>query len=151
MKRVAALTHEFVDFIPDKLEDGMIYVSMGFATAVHRCCCGCGKEVVTPLSPTDWKLIFDGKSVSLDPSIGNWSFDCKSHYWIKNNRVKWAARWSEEQIAIARSRDEFSKKAYYNTGPEPAELVVKEDVKVDTSKSDNQKQGFWQRLRKWWQ
>jgi hypothetical protein len=151
MKRVPALTHEFVEFIPDKLEEGVIYVSMVFATAAHRCGCGCGKEVVTPLSPTDWKLIFDGKTISLDPSIGNWSFDCKSHYWIKNNRVKWAARWSAEQIASARSRDQFSKKEYYNAAPEPADQVANEDVEVDTSKSDDLKQGIWQRLRKWWQ
>jgi hypothetical protein len=52
-----------------------------------KCACGCGKEVVTPLSATDWKLIFDGKTVSLDPSIGNWGFPCRSHYWVRNNRM----------------------------------------------------------------
>jgi Family of unknown function (DUF6527) len=74
MKRQTALTHEFVEYIPDELKDGVLYVSMPFATVAHKCCCGCGKEVVTPLSPTDWTLIFDGKSITLDPSIGNWSF-----------------------------------------------------------------------------
>ena len=58
MKPPKALTHEFVEFIPDVIEDWKIYVSIDYATAVHKCCCGCGKEVVTPLSPTDWKLIF---------------------------------------------------------------------------------------------
>lgn len=74
MKQETVLKHEFVEFIPDNLEDGTVYVSVGFATVAHKCCCGCGKEVGTPLSPTDWKLIFDGKTVSLDPSIGNWGF-----------------------------------------------------------------------------
>lgn len=54
MKREQALAHEFVDYIPKKLEDGVVvYVSLTYATAVHRSCCGCGSEVVTPLSPTD--------------------------------------------------------------------------------------------------
>ena len=70
------------------IEEGKIYVSIAYATAVHKCACGCGKEVVTPLSPTDWKLIFDGKTVSLDPSIGNWGFPCRSHYWVRNNRAR---------------------------------------------------------------
>jgi hypothetical protein len=44
---------QFVEFIPDKLEDGILYVSMHYATAVHLCLCGCGKEVVEqpPLKP----------------------------------------------------------------------------------------------------
>src|SRR6266436_4735734 len=98
MKRQTTLAHEFVEYIPDELKDGTLYVSMPFATVAHKCCCGCGKEVVTPLSPTDWKLIFDGKSISLDPSIGNWSFECQSHYWIRGSTVKWAQQWSREEI-----------------------------------------------------
>lgn len=63
MKQQTILTHEFVEYMPDELKDGTLYVSMPFATVAHKCCCGCGKEVVTPLSPTDWKLIYAG-----DPS-----------------------------------------------------------------------------------
>jgi len=109
----ARLRHEFVEYIPKELKDGTIYISMTYATAVHRCCCGCESEVVTPISPTDWSLIFDGESVSLDPSIGNWSFPCQSHYWIRRNEVVWAPRWSKEQIKAGRSRDEALKKEYY--------------------------------------
>ena len=58
------LTHRFVKTVPEILEDGVIYVSMDYATAIHKCCCGCGNEVVTPFSPTDWRLMFDGKSVT---------------------------------------------------------------------------------------
>ena len=42
--------------------------------------------MVTPLKPTDWKLTFDGKTITLYPSIRNWNFACRSHYWIRNNR-----------------------------------------------------------------
>lgn len=103
------LSHEFVEFIPEELQDGILYVSVVYATAAHRCCCGCGHEVVTPLTPTDWKLIFDGQTVSLDPSIGNWSFPCQSHYWIRRNGVQWADRWSQEQIQAGREHDAIRK------------------------------------------
>lgn len=118
MKRVTVLSHEFVEYIPDNLKEGTLYVSMPFATVVHKCCCGCGHQVVTPLSPTDWKLIFDGNSISLEPSIGNWSFPCQSHYWIENNRVRWAPRWSRTMIAADRTHDTMAKERYFaDTGP----------------------------------
>ena len=83
------LSHEFVKSVPKELEAGVLYISMEYRTAIHKCCCGCGEQVVTPFSPKRWKLKFDGKTVSLHPSIGNWSFQCRSHYWIKSNAVLW--------------------------------------------------------------
>ena len=65
------MQHKFVEFIPDELENGVLYVSVTYATAIHECCCGCGNEVVTPLAPNDWQLTFDGESITLFPSIGN--------------------------------------------------------------------------------
>jgi hypothetical protein len=115
MKDFGILRHEFVEYVPDSLEDRTIYVSVAFSTVVHKCCCGCGNEVITPLSPTDWKMIFDGKTISLKPSIGNWSFDCKSHYWIVRNRVKWARRWSQKKIDGERARDSSAKKRYFDS------------------------------------
>lgn len=108
------LKHEFVEFIPEQLDNGIIYISIPYATASHKCPCGCGNEVVTPLTPTDWSLFFDGVSIGLDPSVGNWSFDCKSHYWIKKNRVVWAKKWSDEMIIMNRKLDLELKKSYYN-------------------------------------
>jgi hypothetical protein len=91
----------------------VLYISIPYATAVHKCCCGCGEKVVTPLTPTDWKLIFDGESVSLSPSIGNWSFRCESHYWIRSNNVHWAVHWSRQQIEVGRRRDRWAKERQY--------------------------------------
>ena len=82
------LKHKFIEKIPDKIEEGVIYISMDHCTAIHSCACGCGNEVVTPFSPLDWNLKFDGKTISIRPSIGNWNFECKSHYWISNNRIE---------------------------------------------------------------
>ena len=36
-----------------------------------------------------WQMIFDGKNVSLRPSIGSWSLPCQSHYLITNSKVAW--------------------------------------------------------------
>lgn len=93
------MTLNFVELMPKEIEDGVLYISMEYATAIHRCACGCGNKVVTPLSPKDWKLTFNGESISLSPSIGNWNFDCKSHYWIVNNNIKWDVSWPQEITA----------------------------------------------------
>jgi hypothetical protein len=140
MRREIVLKHEFVEFIPDKLEDGIVYVSIPYATVAHKCCCGCGMEVVTPLSPTDWKLIFDGETISLDPSIGNWSFDCKSHYWIRRDRVRWAERWSREKIEAARTYERIVRER------PPQEPAEDQAIRV---RDGNSERRFWGTIRKW--
>src|SRR4051794_27793434 len=95
--RVNTLIHKFVDFIPGALEEGILYVSLEFGTVSHLCCCGCRRKTVTPLGPTDWKLIYDGDTISLSPSIGNWCFPCRSHYFITNGRVAWCEDWSDTE------------------------------------------------------
>lgn len=107
------LQYKFVEFIPEKVEEGVLYISIEYCTAIHKCVCGCGNEVVTPLSPTDWKLTFDGKSITLYPSIGNWNFKCQSHYWIKNNRIEFADRWTEKDICFGRETDSLIKRKYF--------------------------------------
>src|SRR5580693_1991074 len=104
------LQHKFVEFIPDKLERGILYISMEYATAIHLCACGCGNQVVTPFSPIDWQLTFNGETISLSPSIGNWSFECKSHYWIINNGIEYSKKWSESKIESGRKKDKKKKK-----------------------------------------
>ena len=106
------LQHRFVDLIPEKVEDGILYISLEYCTAIHKCVCGCGNEVVTPISPKDWQLYFDGKTVSLNPSIGNWNFDCRSHYWIIKNEIKFARKWSQKEIDSARRKDYRKKKKF---------------------------------------
>src|SRR5688572_12061828 len=98
-KETSELKPEFVDLMPAKILPGVLYVSIRFKSIQHLYCCGCGKKVVTPLSPTGWHLEYDGKTVTLRPSVGNWQKECKSHYLITNNKVRWARRWSDEEIA----------------------------------------------------
>ncbi|TAK58114.1 hypothetical protein EPO17_00380 [Patescibacteria group bacterium] len=106
--------HKFVNIVPDNLEEDILYISTEYKTAIHICPCGCGSEVATPLSPHDWKLTFDGDSVSLYPSVGSWGLPCQSHYWITNNLIEWAPKWSREQINQGRTEDKESKKLYHN-------------------------------------
>jgi hypothetical protein len=69
---------------------------------------------VTPFSPKDWKLIFYGESVSLYPSIGNWNFPCKSHYWITKNSIE-PARWEKSKNAQKSGQEERrSKRKLFN-------------------------------------
>lgn len=125
MKGESHVTHEFVDFIPDDLQDGTIYISMKYCTAVHRCCCGCGREVVTPLSPTAWKLTFDGETVSLYPSIGSWNLPCQSHYFITKSEVLWARKWTKNQIERGRKREARAKEIYHSEKQRQLEPPIK--------------------------
>jgi len=54
------VTPEFVEYIPDELVARTLYIAAKYRTVVHLCCCGCGRKVVTPLSPAAWRLTFDG-------------------------------------------------------------------------------------------
>jgi len=102
---------QFVDMIPQTLETGVIYVSIEYGTTAHLCCCGCGYEVTLPLTPTDWSVTYDGESVSLAPSVGNSSFPCRSHYWIRRGRVDWYPAMTAKQTQRARRLDRQAKAA----------------------------------------
>lgn len=114
-QRRSSYSHVFVDNLPDKLDDGTLYVCMKYATSAHNCLCGCGREVVTPIHPTKWQLSFDGVNVSLYPSVGSWSLACKSHYWLQNGRASWADSWSDDEIRAARARDLTAQDNYFKT------------------------------------
>ncbi|HEX5538834.1 MAG TPA: DUF6527 family protein [Methylophilaceae bacterium] len=102
----------FVEFIPRDIEEGVLYISETYKTASHKCACGCGSRVVTPLSPADWRVIKNNDLVSLHPSIGNWNFPCRSHYWIRDNQIRWDAPLSEKQITRVQYRDRIDKERY---------------------------------------
>lgn len=107
------LDHRFVEFIPRDLEPGVLYVSIEYGTCVHACACGCASRVVTPLSPDDWRLTFDGEAISLWPSIGNWAFPCESHYWIRDDRAVWAPKLSRRRIELLRARQRQTRERHW--------------------------------------
>ena len=158
MKQGAPMQHEFVEFVPEPedMKQGTLYVALTNATTViHLCCCGCGREVVTPLSPTDWKMVFDGQSISLCPSIGNWSFPCRSHYWIRKGKVEWSGSWSKAEIADGRKRNAQKKAKHYDGAAGDfkeleAEVTKRDEVSViETVKEQpvSGKNNWWQKVK----
>lgn len=113
MPRKQVFEPRFVEFVPERLDEGVLYISIEYATVVHLCYCGCGNQVVTPLSPVFWELTYDGEAVSLFPSVGSWSFPCRSHYWIVRNRVVRSWSWTDEEIAYARGLDARGRRDYF--------------------------------------
>lgn len=147
MKPEVLLKPEFVEFIPDELQERTLYIAPKYRTVVHKCCCGCGRNVVTPLSPAAWKLTFDGVSISLHPSVGNWSLPCKSHYWIDQNRVRWSSQWTAAQIEAGRTAEARARAEYYDEGfPEIALQPAQQSPDADKPVHPSPSEGFWRRL-----
>jgi hypothetical protein len=144
MRPPRQIRHEFVELAPKTLEDGVIYVSVEYASAVHNCFCGCGIKVATPISPTDWQLTYNGDTVSLWPSIGNWDFPCESHYFIEHNMVRWAGSMTREEIEEGRAVDRRRKVVYYAEPPRPP-MTTAEPAKP-APKARNRKRSFLKRI-----
>lgn len=109
---------------------------------------------MTPFSPTDWKMIYDGMSVSLEPSIGNWNLACRSHYIIKKGRVIEANSWSDAQVEAERRRDKTAKANYYGAKESSEEEKDSQphSQTCEAAMSDrnmNRGGGFWSVLCVW--
>lgn len=140
----ATYSHKFVKAFPDKLDDGVLYVSVEFGTAAHLCFCGCGSEVYTRFSPRDWSMKFDGETVSINPSIGNWSFVCQSHYILAYGRVRWADKWSRERIELGRAVDRDRKERHFSGSGE-----VKPLQQAGRTPASNAQPGILARITRW--
>lgn len=142
-RNLSKITHTLVNQIPEELEDGVLYVSMQFGTVVHKCACGCGEEVVTPLGPAEWQLTYDGKTISLAPSIGNWGFPCRSHYWIERNNVRWARGFTSIEVSEVRHRAKTRRENYYTD-----EIV--EPVERESTTNSNDAVTDERKTNRWW-
>lgn len=153
MMRHQTLEHRFVRNVPRELDPGVLYISVDYATAVHSCCCGCGDRVVTPFTPTDWRITFDGESVSLDPSVGNWNQKCRSHYVIRRNRVLEAGSWSNAQVEAERRRDKMAKAAYFGktADAKPSVVTHVDDRAPSTAvqETNHSSRSLWARVKTW--
>ncbi len=113
MEKIDTYEVQFAGYMPDEFKQGILYVSMRGKIVIHLCACGCGEKVVTPISPNDWKLTFDGETISLYPSIGNWDFPCKSHYFIRNNRSVFVPNW-EVKTTPKKNKKSKKKKSFFS-------------------------------------
>jgi hypothetical protein len=102
--RTKTFEPEFVGYMPAEIAPSRLYISLEYRITKHRCACGCGDVVVLPIHPAQWHLAFDGEHVTLAPSIGNPQQRCRSHYFIRNNRVLWAAPLAERDATDGRRR-----------------------------------------------
>lgn len=104
--RLCTLEPAFVTYVPGDLEQGKLYVSMEYSTAVHLCACGCRTKTVTPLATDGWTLKFDG-TVTLRPSVGNGQSPCRSHYLITRDAIEWlpAIGVAATRRAVARDQE----------------------------------------------
>lgn len=139
MKPPRTIRHEFVDSVPRQRAEGVLYISIPFSTSVHSCFCGCGLKVVTPIRPTEWHLTFDGDAVTLWPSVGNWDYPCRSHYWIRGDRVLWAGPMTRAEIEAGRARDRVARDFHYGGPAAPATSVAATPV----VEAQPKKKGFW--------
>lgn len=90
-QKVFEIKPEYVEFMPDKLEEGILYISERFETAIHLCACGCGEKTVTPIGAGEWTITKQDDKITLRPSIGNFSGESPyhAHYFITANKIEW--------------------------------------------------------------
>jgi hypothetical protein len=134
--KVQIVSPEYVEQLPEQLEEGVLYICEEFDLTAHKCCCGCGEDVYNKLSPAKWRLVKmpDG-SVSLDPSVGNWKYSCQSHYWIRNNRVIDAGPMSARAIQVVQQRDLRDRDRYIA------------HVNAQADQANEQSMNLWERTR----
>lgn len=150
MIRHQTLEHRFVRNVPRELEQGVLYISMDYATAVHSCCCGCGERVVTPFTPTDWRMTFDGESISLQPSVGNWNQPCRAHYVIQKNHVLEAGPWSNAQVEAERRRDKMAKASHYAADNRP-QVAAPPPAEPAVDSATTPHRSYWSMFKSWFQ
>jgi hypothetical protein len=93
MSKIVEFTPKFLvdrSCMPEKKEDGVLYISMAFNLAIHKCACGCGIETVMPFKgPHSWNFTNNEGKITFSPSILNPFPLCNSHYYIEENKVRW--------------------------------------------------------------
>ncbi|WP_127794355.1 DUF6527 family protein [Agromyces sp. LHK192] len=101
-------------YIPRTLEPHTFYISEVYGTTAHLCACGCRTKVFLPLSPAEWRVKFDEVGITVRPSVGNWEFPCRSHYFITQNAVQWAAAWDQVRVEDGRRKDGHDLDKYFD-------------------------------------
>lgn len=146
------ISPQFVELMPSQLQEGVLYISEKYSTAIHKCCCGCGLKVVTPLSPSKWSLHKDSNLVTLHPSIGNWNSPCKAHYWIRRNRVEWAGSMNKQQIRRVQERDQRDNSHCIKQAKTEriSENASQSAPDITSHEIEPRQDGLWSLLKDWW-
>lgn len=110
MPKINELTLRFLETFnkaEEPLEPGVLLISLKYGCLEHLCACGeCGWSTHMSIKSFDtdqpelvgeddtrwsngWDVTYRGGKLTISPSIGNFQFPCKSHYFIRENRVEW--------------------------------------------------------------
>lgn len=60
--------------------------------AIFMCPCRCNEIIQVNLMSThkpNWRVMVGHKGITLYPSVWIHAFSCKSHFWLKDNKVWW--------------------------------------------------------------
>lgn len=152
--RLTGIAHQHVDYIPDVLEEGILYISIPFKTALHRCACGCGQEVVTPIGQAEWTLRESEGKVTLYPSIGNWSFACQSHYFIRRSNIVWVGKMTTAEIDRGRRLAQERREVYFQAANKGKALTGTGEGHENSTSNNAEAISFWlwlvKAIRKLW-
>ena len=80
--------HKFIRYMPDKIQPGIIYITVFYGQITFRCPCVRGeviKRILKPGQVNPFWFEFDGHTVTLGPQIV--SVQCQTHFRIINNKV----------------------------------------------------------------
>ena len=138
MSRITLLDPVFVDRMPAELAPGVLYISHEYHVTKHLCPCGCAEVVTLPLHPEQWQYTYDGKTVSMHPSVGNVGAPCNSHYWIVTGRISWAKTITASQAQHGWDRDHHDLHTYDANTEAGA-----------TAAAPRTRKPLWKRLRFW--
>lgn len=140
------MEHKFVDTIPGEIEDNVLYISLKYNVTKHLCPCGCGSEIVATLSPARYQLYYDGETVSLTPSFGNWLHECRSHYLIKKDKVVWAKSMPKHKSDAVIKRDQKELKEYINT-KKKYKHKSEATIQKDQQELNTKKESLFERIK----
>lgn len=83
------------DTPPDHIKDGVLVIAREEGelwAAAFMCPCKCGERIELALAPEVrpfWRLTsVRKKSATLHPSVWR-NVGCKSHFWVRNGRIRW--------------------------------------------------------------
>ena len=95
----------FVEEIPQNIDEGILYVCLHYNSIIHKCACGCGEIVSTPLDRKyGWTMKYEGEYISIYQYIGNGAYNCQSHYYIRDNEIVWLGN-----IKVQKTQEETGK------------------------------------------
>ncbi|WP_418225310.1 DUF6527 family protein [Burkholderia pseudomallei] len=99
-------------------------------------------------------MTYDGESISLTPSVGNWYSGCRSHDIVRQGRVIEAESWSQAQIEAEHRRDVAAKASFYSdkVAVDDAQASTPGNPAVSVAERERPSQGaggFWSAVAAW--